>query len=122
MDRSAGCAKLAGARRENRTPTLLREPDFESGASASSAIRACESCCGVYPERMFSSTNPGGRQPMRSVLCHAVRSCAVPQRALVPCPPWQTETGTVKNVPRCACVELFIFRRTRVSFIGSMKT
>src|SRR6185503_4957554 len=29
-----------GARREGRTPTLLREPDFESGASASSAIRA----------------------------------------------------------------------------------
>ncbi len=29
-----------GARRENRTPTLRREPDFESGASASSAIRA----------------------------------------------------------------------------------
>ena len=29
-----------GAQREGRTPTLLREPDFESGASASSAIRA----------------------------------------------------------------------------------
>ena len=32
--------RLDGARREGRTPTLLREPDFESGASASSAIRA----------------------------------------------------------------------------------
>lgn len=31
---------VVGARREDRTPTLLREPDFESGASASSAIRA----------------------------------------------------------------------------------
>ncbi len=29
-----------GARREGRTPTPAREPDFESGASASSAIRA----------------------------------------------------------------------------------
>lgn len=29
-----------GARREGRTPTLVKEPDFESGASASSAIRA----------------------------------------------------------------------------------
>jgi hypothetical protein len=35
---SARCAD--GAQREGRTPTLLREPDFESGASASSAIRA----------------------------------------------------------------------------------
>ena len=67
VDLSAGCATLAGARRENRTPTLLREPDFESGASASSAIRACVSCCGAYPERMFSSTNPGGRQLTRKV-------------------------------------------------------
>jgi hypothetical protein len=33
-------AELDGAQREGRTPTLLREPDFESGASASSAIRA----------------------------------------------------------------------------------
>ena len=32
--------RTVGARREGRTPTLLREPDFESGASASSAIRA----------------------------------------------------------------------------------
>ena len=32
--------KSFGARREGRTPTLVKEPDFESGASASSAIRA----------------------------------------------------------------------------------
>ena len=38
----------SGARREGRTPTLLREPDFESGASASSAIRA-GSCSGKFP-------------------------------------------------------------------------
>ncbi len=38
----------SGARREGRTPTLLREPDFESGASASSAIRAA-SCSGKFP-------------------------------------------------------------------------
>ena len=31
---------FVGARREGRTPTLVKEPDFESGASASSAIRA----------------------------------------------------------------------------------
>jgi hypothetical protein len=30
----------SGARRGNRTHTLFREPDFESGASTSSAIRA----------------------------------------------------------------------------------
>src|SRR6185436_355394 len=37
--RPARCEPI-GAQREGRTPTLLREPDFESGASASSAIRA----------------------------------------------------------------------------------
>jgi hypothetical protein len=36
----AKCLISLGAQREGRTPTLLREPDFESGASASSAIRA----------------------------------------------------------------------------------
>ncbi len=39
---------ILGARREGRTPTLLREPDFESGASASSAIRA-------YPHLLSSA-------------------------------------------------------------------
>src|SRR5476649_755064 len=34
--------KKSGARRGNRTHTLFREPDFESGASTSSAIRACQ--------------------------------------------------------------------------------
>ena len=37
-----------GARREGRTPTLVKEPDFESGASASSAIRAMMSYHGFY--------------------------------------------------------------------------
>ena len=32
---------LAGAGRETRTLTLLPEPDFESGASTSSATPAC---------------------------------------------------------------------------------
>ena len=36
----AKCLISYGARREGRTPTLSPEPDFESGASASSAIRA----------------------------------------------------------------------------------
>ena len=38
--RPRGSLGADGAQREGRTPTLLREPDFESGASASSAIRA----------------------------------------------------------------------------------
>ena len=37
---AAGEQRSFGARREGRTPTLSPEPDFESGASASSAIRA----------------------------------------------------------------------------------
>ena len=32
--------RKGGAREGNRTPTLLREPDFESGASTNSATRA----------------------------------------------------------------------------------
>ena len=42
----AKCLISFGAQREGRTPTLLREPDFESGASASSAIRA-------YPHSLY---------------------------------------------------------------------
>ena len=48
-----------GARRENRTPTLLRELDFESSASASSAIRAPHK---VLLARRSSNMNLQGRQ------------------------------------------------------------
>ena len=49
-----------GAQREGRTPTLLREPDFESGASASSAIRAKPST-GRLVERLSSMSSGRGQ-------------------------------------------------------------
>jgi len=47
-----------GAQREGRTPTLLREPDFESGASASSAIRAYPFKTRIFLARSHVRVNP----------------------------------------------------------------
>ena len=51
-----------GARREGRTPTLSPEPDFESGASASSAIRACPQPHREILNRCVSSMPPSEGQ------------------------------------------------------------
>ena len=55
---------MIGAQREGRTPTPLREPDFESGASASSAIRAHLSLSQDTTERI-SSMPPAEGQSAR---------------------------------------------------------
>ena len=65
-----------GARREGRTPTLLREPDFESGASASSAIRALTEALFVV-ERLFLTLSLAEVKPLTRQLgetpCNVVK-------------------------------------------------